>query len=77
MDIENPASYFDYLTKPLFTDFDMATAAVQHSPITPSGGPILIVEKEKKAEKRHNVVSQLFYYKESEDGSPPAPTYVG
>jgi hypothetical protein len=80
MDIESPASYFDHFTKPLPIcplDFNMATAAVQHSPITPSGGPIHIIENEKKPEKRHDVPTTLYYYKEAEDGSPPAPTYVG
>jgi hypothetical protein len=80
MDIENPASYFDHLTKPFpisQSDFNMATVAVQHSPLTPIGGPIHIIENEKKTEKRHDVATTLYYYKESEDGSPPAPTYVG
>lgn len=57
----------------------MATAAVQHSPATPSGGPLLhVIENEKKeVGKRHDVATTLYYYKEAEDGSPPAPTYVG
>lgn len=80
-DIENPASYFDRFTTTSVPncreDFSMATAAVQHSPVTPSGGPIHIVEHEKKAAKRHDVATTLYYYKEAEDGSPPAPTYVG
>lgn len=55
----------------------MATAAVQHAPITPNGGPIHVVQNESKSEKRHDVSTTLYYYKENEDGSPPRPTYVG
>lgn len=80
MDIESSASYFDHFTKSVpnyRTNLTMATAAVQHSPITPSGGPINVFDDEKKVENRHDVATTLYYYKESEDGSPPAPTYVG
>lgn len=61
----------------------MATAAVQH-PVHQSFGneyrqtesaPIIATEH-KKVEK-HDVQTTLNFYKDNEDGSPPAPTYVG
>ena len=54
----------------------MATAAVHH----PLGDTIHQVEapllQENKL-KKHNVATQLHYYKDPGDGSPPAATYVG
>jgi len=55
----------------------MATAAVQHSPITPFGTQVQPQVKENTPTKRHDVQTTLYYYKDPGDGSPPAPTYVG
>lgn len=61
----------------------MATAAVQHAIHQSFGNeyrqtettPIIATEY-KKIEK-HDVQTTLNFYKDNEDGSPPAPTYVG
>ncbi|KAE9972708.1 hypothetical protein EG328_004849 [Venturia inaequalis] len=56
----------------------MATAAVQYAPGTPSSGATVLLEKEKRTQEgRHDVATTMYYYKEADDGSPPAPTYVG
>ena len=53
----------------------MATAAVDRAP-----GALLdrVVEplRQNKPEK-HDVATQLFYYKDPGDGSAPPPTYIG
>jgi len=54
----------------------MATAAVQHAPGNAFGQVVAPPSQTKKPTK-HDVSTELYYYKESDDGSPPAPSYVG
>ena len=54
----------------------MATAAVDRAPghtLDRVGEPLLQESKVKK----HDVATELFYYDDPGDGSPPKPTYVG
>jgi hypothetical protein len=53
----------------------MATAAVQHSPGDNIGQKVEILAKDNKPAK-HDVATELYYYKDPGDGSLPAP-YVG
>jgi len=55
----------------------MATAAVQYSPVTPSGPQVQPLRASENSYKPHNVQATLFYYKDPGDGSPPPPTYIG
>ncbi|KAF2664989.1 hypothetical protein BT63DRAFT_443298 [Microthyrium microscopicum] len=55
----------------------MATAAVQHAPGNSVGQYVEPVIQESTRVKKHDVSTELYYYKENEDGSPPTPTYVG
>lgn len=54
----------------------MATAAVQTAP-----GHTFdqVVEQTTTSSKptKHDVATELFYYKDPGDGTPPAPSYVG
>ena len=54
----------------------MATAAVQHAPGHTFDKAVESSYQTTKPQK-HDVDTELYYYKESEDGSPPAPSYVG
>jgi hypothetical protein len=54
----------------------MATAAVQRAPGNTLGQVIEPLTQEHKLSK-HNVGTELYYYKDPEDGSAPAPAYVG
>ena len=54
----------------------MATAAVQHAPGHTFDQPVGSSYQTNKPQK-HDVDTELYYYKEAEDGSPPAPSYVG
>ena len=54
----------------------MATAAVQHAPGHHFGQAIDSSRQIQKSQK-HDVATELYYYKENADGSPPAPSYVG
>lgn len=54
----------------------MATAAVQRAPGETFGRVAEPLVQENKV-KKHDVATELFYYKDPGDGSPPAPTYVG
>jgi len=53
----------------------MATAAVQHAP----GQEIRLVEPLIHGSKpeKHDVATELYYYDDPNDGTPPAPSYVG
>lgn len=56
--------------------YTMATAAVQHAPghsFANGVGSAVTTNTPKK----HDVATELYYYKAAEDGSPQAPTYVG
>jgi hypothetical protein len=54
----------------------MAAAAVQQAPGNTFGKVVEpLVQGIKPA--KHDIASELYYYQEPEDGSPPAPTYVG
>jgi hypothetical protein len=54
----------------------MATAAVQQAPGNSLGQVVEPFARETKPAK-HDVATELFYYKESSDGTPPAPSYIG
>jgi len=54
----------------------MATAAVQHAPGNTIGQVVEPLVHENKLPK-HDVAAEVYYYQESADGSPPAPSYVG
>ena len=54
----------------------MATAAVQYAPGNALGQVVEPLVQDKQTTK-HDVTTELYYYKEPEDGSPPAPYYVG
>lgn len=54
----------------------MATAAVQHAPghnFSQTVEPAV----QSKPSKKHDVATELYYYKDPGDGTPPAPSYVG
>jgi hypothetical protein len=53
----------------------MATAAVQHSPGNTLDQVIEPLAQEKPA--KHDVATELNYYQDPGDGTPPAPFYVG
>lgn len=58
----------------------MATAAVQHAPgdtFSHVAIPVVQDNKQDNKLKKHDVATQLYYYKDPGDGSPPAPSYVG
>lgn len=57
-------------------EFNMATAAVQHAPSTAFGQKVETAIQS-TLPRKHNVVTELYYYKENDDGTPPAPSYVG
>jgi hypothetical protein len=54
----------------------MATAAVQHAPGNALGQVVEPLAQENKPAK-HDVATELYYYKDPGDGTPPAPSYVG
>jgi hypothetical protein len=54
----------------------MATAAVQHAPGNALGQVVEPLAQENKPAK-HDVPTELYYYKDPGDGTPPAPSYVG
>jgi len=54
----------------------MAAAAVQHAPGNPLGQVIEPLAPKTKPQK-HDVATELYYYKDPGDGSLPAPSYVG
>jgi hypothetical protein len=54
----------------------MASAAVQHAPGHTLGQVVEPLAQETKAAK-HDVATELNYYKDPGDGSLPAPFYVG
>ena len=54
----------------------MATAAVQYAPGHTFDHALDSSYQTPKSQK-HDVATELYYYKENADGSPPAPSYVG
>ena len=54
----------------------MATAAVQHAPGHAFGQHVETAIQSSKPQK-HDVATELYYYKDPGDGTPPRPTYVG
>ena len=54
----------------------MATAAVQQ-PVGDTFSRVAEPLVQENNLKKHDVATQLFYYKDPGDGSPPAPSYVG
>lgn len=54
----------------------MATAATQTAPGHTFSQKVELVAQGKKPAK-HDVVTELYYYKDPGDGSEPAPSYVG
>ena len=54
----------------------MATAAVQHAPGNTIGQVVEPLAQEAKPAK-HDVATELYYYKDPGDGTLPAPSYVG
>ena len=53
----------------------MATADVLQPSVTPTAPEIQVLKSDKQASKKHNVDTTLYYF--PNDGSTPAPTYVG
>lgn len=54
----------------------MASAAVQHAPSTNFGHKVETTLHSSQP-KKHDVVTELYYYKDPGDGSAPEPSYVG
>jgi hypothetical protein len=54
----------------------MATASVQQAPGNNLGQVIEPLAQDIKPAKQ-DVATELYYYKDSDDGTPPAPAYVG
>lgn len=54
----------------------MASAAVQQAPGHAFGQKVEPALQSNKPEK-HHVATELYYYKDPGDGTPPAPSYVG
>jgi hypothetical protein len=54
----------------------MATAAVQHTPGNVIGQVVEPLAQENKPTE-HDVATELYYYKDPGDGTPPTPSYVG
>lgn len=54
----------------------MATADIA-TPTAPQLGQLVEPFQDEKKSTQHNVQTTLNYYKQAEDGSPPAPAYVG
>ncbi|KAK3905520.1 hypothetical protein C8A05DRAFT_30685 [Staphylotrichum tortipilum] len=55
----------------------MAAAEVIRPQVIPDHGPLISTTPLGPEPKQHNVRAVLNYYKDPEDGSPPAPFYVG
>lgn len=54
----------------------MATAAVQYAPGHDFSQKIEPAVQSDSI-KKHDVATELYYYKDPGDGTPPAPSYVG
>jgi len=55
----------------------MATAAVQHAPGNTLDQVVEPLAQENNKPAKHDVATELFYYDDPGDGTPPAPFYVG
>jgi hypothetical protein len=55
----------------------MATAAVQHAPGNTLDQVVEPLVQENNKPAKHDVATELFYYDDPGDGTPPAPSYVG
>lgn len=55
----------------------MATAAVQYAPGIHTFNQTVESTVQSKPFKKHDVATELYYYKDPGDGTPPAPSYVG
>lgn len=55
----------------------MATAAVQHAPGNTLDQVVGALVQDNKIPKKHNVETQLHYYDDPGDGTPPTPFYIG
>ena len=54
----------------------MASVAVQYAPNATFDQKVETTIRSSQP-KKHDVVTELYYYKDPGDGSPPAPSYVG
>jgi hypothetical protein len=55
----------------------MAAADVASLPILPEGHAVVVPGTQQREEaQKHNVQTVLNYYKDPEDGTPPAPFYI-
>lgn len=54
----------------------MAAASVQHAPGNVLGHVVEPLRQNAKPQK-HDVATELYYYKDPGDGTPPLPSYVG
>lgn len=54
----------------------MAAAAVQLAPVIPSTSQPQLVTQTERRVRKHDVTTNLNYFKPNADGSPPAPSYI-